>query len=595
MLAADRADNDGSLSLQTGLDLFTSLYGPLPGVDAAPLEETRPGDGSLAIRTVLAHWDELDPTVQDAVSAALTPSSRTETVALPGEATAIRVQSDPELTLAIEAVNLAKAAIEEKLGRPLGIPITVSVFDTRIAGDSTFADATPTRRGGLAWNEPPDGCSIRVFPTRDDTTLPTASAHEVYHCFQFTMMPDLGTVLRTPDWIAEGQAEWVGARIGGPSKATNDWFENWIGIAATSLFDLDYAAIGFYWVLESAGINPWQAMPAMIGERGPAAVAATGGDPETIWRLALTTMMRKNLSPSLDLDSMWDFSPPDVPREAFRGVATVSPTAPLTSTRPRAAYGRSGTLDVTLEGDVVHITANGGLGALAFEGGDPTVVWDGSFDQQFCLNEDGSGCSCQGEKFPQGTRQMALGLASLDPVTSTLSITTTETSEDDLLGFTDGTWEGFFLPRNSGIRLDSGTLDQTDGASSFELTVADGDVAGTFTVANDRTVDVPGQGTAEAHTEKSGELSGSPCNPSITVRQISMNGTITVSGVKVPLSINKSPTDDPVTVDWVFTQVGPDQVIGHLTSEAVPVIEAATGADFFGDLDVDFVAFRVDG
>ncbi len=599
LLQRDREGNDGSLSLETSLDLFAAVYGPLPGVTST-ITELRPGDGSLAIRSVLANWDELDPGTQDAVSGALAPGQRVETIALAGEVTAIRAQSDTALAEATMAADVARILIEEQLGRPLGIPMTISVLDAPIGGDNVLADASPMRSGVFATSGTPDSCSIRIFPLGEGTSLETTVTHEVYHCFQFTMAPDVSKVLRGQDWIIEGQAQWVGARLGGVGDTTEGWFQDWIASPATSLFSLDYAAVGFYWVLETAGVDVWQAMPAMLDQRGPSAVEATGGDPIQIWRLALTSMPRRSVSPDLDLPPEWDFTPDDVPWMGMRVGASVSPSSPFERSNTHTAFSRSGTLVATLEGDIAEVTADGGLGSLAFEGGNPTVTWSGSYDQEFCLNEDGTGCTCQAATpLPPGTRELVMGLAVIDPTTTSFGVTTREVTDDERLGFTDGEWEGTFFESNIGITFDSATAVRERGDSPFTLSVRDGAVEGTFTTVNDTEVEVPPDGTGmpggtgQLRTVTEGILADSPCNPSFAARSSSSVGTMTIAGITVPLAFDSTPTDDPVPADWVFTEAGPDKVEGTIINSVFPMLEASSPIKFTGDVDLNFVAFRV--
>lgn len=599
LLQQDREGNDGSLSLQTSLDLFASIYGTLPGVTSTIIEP-RPGDGSLAIRSVLANWDELDPDTQDAVSAALAPGQRAETIALAGEVTAIRAQSDAALAEATMAVDVARILIEEQLGRPLGIPMTISVLDAPIGGDTVLADASPMRSGVFATSGTPDSCSIRIFPLGEGTSLETTVTHEVYHCFQFTMVPDISKVLRGQDWIIEGQAQWVGARLGGVGDTTEGWFHDWIASPATSLFSLDYAAVGFYWVLETAGVDPWQAMPAMLDQRGPSAVEATGGDPMQMWRLALTSMPRRSVAPDLDLPPEWDFTPDDVPWMGMRIDANVSPSSPFERSKPHTAFSRSGTLVATLEGDIVEVTANGGLGSLAFESGDPTVTWSGSYDQEFCLNEDGAGCTCQAaEPLPKGTDTLAIGLAIVDPATTSLRITTRDMTPDDQLGFSDGEWEGTFFESDVGVAFDSATAVREGGESPFTLSVRDGVVTGTFSTVSEMDVTVPPDGsglpggTGRLRTVTEGILADSPCNPSFAARSSSSVGTMTISGITAPLAFDSTPTDEPTPADWVFTEAGADKVEGTIINSVFPMLEASFPITFSGNVDLGFVAFRV--
>ncbi|VAV99034.1 hypothetical protein MNBD_ACTINO01-1074 [hydrothermal vent metagenome] len=599
LLQQDRDANDGTLSLEMSLDLFASIYGPLPGVTST-ITELRPGDGSLAIRSVLANWDELDLATQDAVSSALAPGQRAETIALAGEVTAIRAQSDTSLGAATEAAEVARIVIEEQLGRPLGVPLTISVFDSPIGGDNVLADATPMRSGVATGSGAVDGCSIRVFPPSEGTLLETTMSHEVYHCYQFTSLPNISQVLRSQDWIIEGQAQWVGAEVGGVGATTEWWFHRWITSPATSLFTLDYAAVGFYWVLETAGIDLWQAMPKMIGQRNRAAVETTGADPEDIWQLALTSMIRKGVSPQLDLPADWDFTPVDVPWIGMRARIDVSPTSPFEQSRPHTAFSRTGTLEASLEGDVVRIQTDGAVGAFAFEGGGPTTTTNGAYDQEFCLNEDGTGCTCQAAgPLPKGTDTVAIGLAIVDPATTSLRITTRDVTPDDQLGFSDGEWEGTFFSPGIGITIESVTALKEQGDSRFTLSVRDGVVTGTFTAVDNIEAEVPPDGTGmpggsgQLRTVTEGILAGSPCNPSFAARSISSVGTVTVAGMAVPLVFDNTYTNDPVPSDWVFNEAGPDKVEGRIINTVFPTLEASFPVEFTSDVDLGFIAFRI--
>jgi len=599
LLQQDREGNDGSLSLETSLDLFASVYGPLPGVTST-ITQLRPGDGSLAIRSVLANWDELDPGTRDAISSALAPGQRAETIALAGEVTAIRAQSDTTLSEAIEVADAARVSIEERLGRPLGIPITVSVFDTPVGGDDVLADASPMRGGVPVDAGAVDGCSIRIFPLGDSASLETTVAHEVYHCYQFSSVPDVSTVVDAQDWIIEGQAQWVGTVIGGVGDNTDAFFLEWITKPSVSLLALDYAAVGFFWVLETAGVDLWQMMPAMLAERGMAAVSATGTDPVNAWRLAITSAVRESVAPRIDLPPDWDFTPDDVPWMGSRRAVTVSPSSPFEETSTQTALSRTGPLKATLEGDIVEVHSEGGIGALAFEGGDPTEIWSGSYDQEFCLNEDGTGCTCTAaDPLPTGTRTLVTGLSIIDPGAVSIRITSRDVTEDDQLGFTDGEWEGTFFGADIGIEFDSATAVRDRGESPFTLSVRDGVVTGTFSTANETDVVVPPDGTGlpggtgRLRTVTEGILAGSPCDPSFAARSISSVGTATISGITVPLVFDSTPTDDPVPADWVFTEAGPDKVEGTIINNVFPMLETSFPIEFTGDVDLDFVAFRV--
>ena len=53
-----RSQNDGRLALGDALDFFSSTLGEVPGGDPTRFEP-RPGDATMALMAVGAHWEEL--------------------------------------------------------------------------------------------------------------------------------------------------------------------------------------------------------------------------------------------------------------------------------------------------------------------------------------------------------------------------------------------------------------------------------------------------------------------------------------------------------------------------------------------------------
>ena len=86
------------------------------------------------------------------------------------------------------------------------------------------------------------------------------------HCFEDDINPD------TNPWIAEGQSEWVGEEVAGPSTivSAQEW-KQYLQHPEIPLFNRDYDAIGFYAHLNESCINPWMILDAMLR-------AAKGGD-----------------------------------------------------------------------------------------------------------------------------------------------------------------------------------------------------------------------------------------------------------------------------------------------------------------------------
>ena len=70
---------------------------------------------------------------------------------------------------------------------------------------------SPSAAGRSSPPGDPDLCRVQF--TNDPAPNATTVAHEVFHCFQFQLGPDLAGRLRQPGvGIIEGSAEWAGAR-----------------------------------------------------------------------------------------------------------------------------------------------------------------------------------------------------------------------------------------------------------------------------------------------------------------------------------------------------------------------------------------------
>ena len=67
-----------------------------------------------------------------------------------------------------------------------------------------------------------------------------------------------------PDWLIEGEAEWAGESVAGPSFQGQGWFANYLLNPGRPLVERTYDAVGFYAHLASIGISAWAVLDKML-------------------------------------------------------------------------------------------------------------------------------------------------------------------------------------------------------------------------------------------------------------------------------------------------------------------------------------------
>ena len=262
---------DGTVSKETALEAFALAIAPLPGVTppsgAAPTPTERL-DGTFAIDWIRPYLDDLTPAQKAVVDAAIAPDPNAPIH--PPTSSLDRfpvVLADATSTKAYESlIGSAIPVIATKLGRTLHLGWSVTLNTTQEESASTFAVTYATwfpLRGYSA-------CSIHVNPLlANSTDAPVVSAtmaHEIFHCFQYDWFDQHGGFKQLPEWIIEGQAEWVGEMVGGPSNAGKDWWGTYLTQPATPLWQRTYEAVGFYQHLAEEGIDPWTHIDAMLSQ-----------------------------------------------------------------------------------------------------------------------------------------------------------------------------------------------------------------------------------------------------------------------------------------------------------------------------------------
>lgn len=313
MALLGRTEPDGTVGLEQAKQAFSYLFTPLTGVSipaGLPDPEDLHLSGSGAVRSMLAHWDELDDAERTAVSAIAVPP--------PGEQPRLRQPTAAErkrdtdkasaASLLRPEVDRLVVAVAQRLGRTIPSPL-VYLVDTESDGAWAWtlglADGEVPNEGGddpMAPNGgPAKACNMYLPPStwgRVASAVPqemtSTLAHEVVHCFQNFSYPTLADQRKAPGWLLEGTAEFgaidiTGAAAGNPS--------NW-KLYLTSqlpLFERTYTAMGWWFQVQHVGRDPWTLFPTIWGgaQNSVTAYLTAGGDGDDMYDTWASTLFRQ--------------------------------------------------------------------------------------------------------------------------------------------------------------------------------------------------------------------------------------------------------------------------------------------------------------
>ncbi len=259
---------DGTVDMDTALQAFALAIAPLPGVTPpagaqTPMYERM--DGTFAVDWITPYLDQLTPDQRTAVDTALAPDPNAHVYPPDSSGLAPRaVLADATLQAYYEGfANIAKGDIHGKLGRSLGIGYEVTVNKAQEGESYEYAVTYSVIRPILGAST----CDIHVNPllqnSGDEEIVRATMAHEMFHCYQFDLLGHMNN-RPLPDWIKEGQAEWAGESVGGPSGAGAGWWNNYLQHPERALGERGYDALGFYQHLAEEGIDPWGHFDQMI-------------------------------------------------------------------------------------------------------------------------------------------------------------------------------------------------------------------------------------------------------------------------------------------------------------------------------------------
>ena len=255
---------NGEVTREMALEAFSLAIAPLPGVTVptgAPPNPDQQADATFAIEWIIPYLDQLTPAqhavvdplfVADPNAPSFTPAARSPQFVF----TAMTGSDYLDLAEKYEQQEAAE------LGRQLTSKVTMTV-------DSTQVQEHPEWLAYSIPNTDSSVCIIHVEPLlqngNDTAEMNATMAHEMFHCFQFDWARQHGFQMSKDNmagWISEGQAEWVGETLGGPSKTGDYWWKDYLTSYHDSLFGRDYSAVGFYQHMSEEGIDPWHQFDA---------------------------------------------------------------------------------------------------------------------------------------------------------------------------------------------------------------------------------------------------------------------------------------------------------------------------------------------
>ncbi|HNO80154.1 MAG TPA: hypothetical protein PKN33_19075 [Phycisphaerae bacterium] len=261
-LITDQMNTNGTITKEVALQAFALLMGDIPGVTPPTGEPSDVSCGTLPVYWISQFEEELSADELAAIESALGTSTddgiETARVAIFGDHScttgndAISEDQDgAEVYRPILDQELAK--LEQAFGRPLGIPVYISLGLGK-AGGSVLAWASPQASSSCA-TEAATSCRIEIFVNReqfnDENELRRVLSHELTHCYQATFIPAT-KALRKPHWLLEGFPEYVSYVLNPTAK--RGWFNTYASTPLKHLFTRTYDAVGFYFQLHTVGV-----------------------------------------------------------------------------------------------------------------------------------------------------------------------------------------------------------------------------------------------------------------------------------------------------------------------------------------------------
>jgi hypothetical protein len=388
---------------------FAVTFGPIDGVDTSavgPADESWHPTYTPVIEGVEHHWDEYPDDVRNQVAlrfAEYLGLAEPEGFARPDRDVRPMLDWDE----AVEWLPIARAA-EQWLDEQLPVDVDLD-YEVRLLPDSSGVAATSTPSTGtaresivtdwindvLAIDVPSyldESCvlTVRDVDALDDRSIRGAIAHELFHCWSIDFL-GLARHERTPGWVQEGLATWVGELYVGGSSYMSGYWPQYLASGADAgvwnLFPSEYTALGFWSTIDAFTGNLFTHVPDVM-EAATSDVAAyeavlgllDGEEPASI---AAAAANRPSFGP------LWQQFGPGAPGygRGSRTPTTVAPGGAPVEWQTVIGGQTNRTLQIGEHDDwvVVDVAISGG-GRLRWSGGPEVVVSGGGRNDLYCLD-----------------------------------------------------------------------------------------------------------------------------------------------------------------------------------------------------------------
>jgi hypothetical protein len=270
--------DDGTVSKDTALQAFSLAIGPLPGVSVPAGDTGMMQSGSMAVRWLVSHWQEISAEQQQAAIGMLPELGELQAYAPEVVLAAQNRTNDYYTQLAREKF----AEIGANLQSPLNIGLTINArVGLPVKASSAAETGVYNAQGGFSGT--PAKCVIVVsawLDRRGDADVEASITHETWHCYEGAIVGLARYWSDNPaSWIIEGEAEWVAATLNPDAPMMAQPWPFYLGYPGDPLFSQSYQAIGFYSQLDSSGTDPWTTLADILkAPDNASAFAAAGAD-----------------------------------------------------------------------------------------------------------------------------------------------------------------------------------------------------------------------------------------------------------------------------------------------------------------------------
>ncbi len=384
----------GEISLDTALAAFDDQIAPLPGVDAKPGEVGKLTDATMAFDRIGSSLGELTAAQRQVYEQWTAPAPDAIVIDPANLRATPRLVNGRKAPPTLTEYTTAKGYVDDAIrvlrnhGYFLAKKFTLSLLDDQgTQASDVYAYVPP--------DDIPPGTSSTcdIFVTRlgrnqSASDLRFILSHETAHCVQHAFYSNQADKNRVPIWVREGSAEYLGARIiqelGGSTNQVA--WGLWLLKPKVDLFKRGYDAVGFYAMLEQAGVDTWARIKQIISggvNSGPSGAysAAIAGVPDIFYQRWGPGLIR---DPALGPE--WDYTGPFIDPVLKASTVQLGTGAPVVSAiEPHASA--AGILKISA--DIVTIKAPKGLRGLIRFGGTQAPLKTGAY----CAKT--GGCKCK--------------------------------------------------------------------------------------------------------------------------------------------------------------------------------------------------------